>query len=269
MALSDGLRIKPGQAVDLAKWDPADKLGFKKNGDHKEALADGIARLDELQYLMYAENRRALLIVLQGMDAAGKDGTIRHVMSGFNPQGCSVTSFKTPSPEESEHDFLWRVHRAVPAVGDIGIFNRSHYEDVLVARVRNLVPEEVWSRRYDQINEFEALLCERGVTIVKLFLHMSKDEQKERFEERLKDPTKQWKIAAGDFEDRKYWDDYVVAYQDALSRCSTDAAPWYVIPADRKWVRNLAVSHVLVETLEALQMKFPKPSFDPSDFKLE
>jgi PPK2 family polyphosphate:nucleotide phosphotransferase len=268
MALRERLLVDPGKAVMLADWDPADKLDFKKDDDREQALAQGIVRLDALQYLMYAERRHALLIVLQGMDAAGKDGTIRHVMSGFNPQGCRVTPFKEPSREEADHDFLWRVHRAVPLKGDIAIFNRSHYEDVLVARVRTLVPQEVWSRRYEQINQFESLLKESGVTIVKLFLHVSKDEQKQRFEERLKDPTKQWKLALGDFENRKYWDEYMAAYEDALARCSTDAAPWYIIPADRKWVRNLAVSQILVETLESLKMKFPKPSLDPSAVKL-
>ena len=225
-------------------------------------------RLDELQYLLYAEHQHALLIVLQGMDASGKDGTIRHVMSGFNPQGCRVTAFKVPTSEEADHDFLWRVHRAVPAKGDIAIFNRSHYEDVLVARVRTLVPKEVWSRRYEQINQFESLLKENDVTIVKLFLHISKDEQKERLEERLKDPTKQWKLAVADFDNRKYWDEYIAAYEDALARCSTDAAPWYIIPADRNWVRNLAITQILVETLESLKMKLPKPTFDRSDYEL-
>ena len=269
MALRDRLLVQPGQAVMLADWDPADKLTFKKDDDDEAVLAKSIARLDDLQYVMYAEHRHALLIVLQGMDAAGKDGTIRHVLSGLNPQGCRVTAFKTPSAEEAGHDFLWRIHRAIPLKGDIAIFNRSHYEDVLVARVRKLVPKEIWSRRYEQINQFEALLKENGVTIVKFFLHISKEEQRQRFEQRLKDPTKQWKLARGDFEDRKYWDEYKAAYEDALARCSTDAAPWYVIPADRKWVRNLAVSLVLVETLEALRMKFPKPSLDPSTIKLE
>lgn len=268
MALRERLLVEPGKAVMLADWDPADKLAFKKDGDYQAALATSLERLDELQYLMYAEHRNALLIVLQGMDAAGKDGTIRHVMTGLNPQGCRVTPFKTPSREEADHDFLWRVHRAIPLKGDIAIFNRSHYEDVLIARVRKLVPKEVWSRRYEQINQFEGLLKENGVTVVKFFLHISKDEQKKRFEERLKDPTKQWKLAAGDFESRKYWDEYMAAYEDALARCSTDAAPWYIIPADRKWVRNLAVSHIVVETLEALKMKFPKPSLDPSAVKL-
>jgi PPK2 family polyphosphate:nucleotide phosphotransferase len=269
MELRERLLVQPGQAVRLADWDPADRLGFKKDGEVEATIAESVARLDELQYLMYAEHRRALLIVLQGMDASGKDGTIRHVMSGFNAQGCRVTAFKTPTAEEADHDFLWRVHRATPPKGDIAIFNRSHYEDVLIVRVRNLVPKEVWSRRYEQINQFEALLKENSVVVVKFFLHISKEEQKKRFEERLKDPTKQWKLALGDFEDRKCWDEYMAAYEDALARCSTDAAPWYVVPADRKWVRNLAVSNILAETLQSLRMKFPQPSFDPSLVKLD
>jgi PPK2 family polyphosphate:nucleotide phosphotransferase len=269
MALRERLLVEPGKAVMLADWDPADKLGFKKNDENEAALAESIARLDEFQYLMYAEHRHALLVVLQGIDTAGKDGTIRHVISGFNPQGCRVTAFKTPTPEEAEHDFLWRVHRVIPRKGDIAIFNRSHYEDVLVARVRELVPKEVWSRRYERINQFEALLRENGVIVVKFFLHISKDEQKQRFEERLKDPTKQWKLALSDFDDRKHWAAYMAAYEDALARCSTDAAPWYIVPSDRKWVRNLAVSQILVETLEALHMKFPKASFDPSTVNLD
>lgn len=269
MALREQLQVEPGKAVMLADWDPADKLGFKKDSEYGEVLAKDVARLDDLQYLMYAQRQHALLIVLQGMDAAGKDGTIRHVMSGFNPQGCRVTAFGVPTAEEAGHDFLWRVHRAIPLKGDIAIFNRSHYEDVLVARVRTLVSKEVWTRRYQQINQFESLLHENGVTIVKLFLHLSKDEQKARLKERLDDPTKQWKINLSDFDNRKYWDDYMAAYEDALARCSTDAAPWYIIPADRKWVRNLAVSQILVETLEALKMKLPKPLFDRSQFELE
>jgi PPK2 family polyphosphate:nucleotide phosphotransferase len=268
MTLRERLLVEPGKAVMLADWDPADKLGFKRDDESNE-LATSIARLDELQYLLYAEHRHALLVVLQGIDTSGKDGTIRHVMTGFNPQGCRVTSFKTPTAEEADHDFLWRVHAAVPRRGDIAIFNRSHYEDVLVVRVRELVPKQMWSRRYQQINQFEAMLKENGVTVVKFFLHISKEEQKQRFEERLKDPTRQWKLALGDFEDRKHWSEYTAAYEDALARCSTDAAPWYIVPADRKWVRNLAVSQILVETLQGLRMKFPKSSFDPSAMTLD
>ena len=262
MNLRQRLLVPPGKGVQLAARDSDDTLGLEKGSATDTMLAKHIARLDELQYLMYAEHRRALLVVLQGIDASGKDGTIRHVMSGLNPQGCRVTAFKVPVGEELEHDFLWRVHRAVPASGDIAIFNRSHYEEVLVTRVRKLVPKDAWSQRYDQINAFERLLVENGTIVVKFFLHISKAEQKRRFEERLDDPTKQWKLSPGDFEDRKYWDDYLEAYEDALSRCSTESAPWYVVPADRKWVRDFAVSRILVETLDACDMKFPKPTVD-------
>lgn len=264
MEFWDRLVVPAGGRVRLAEWDPEETLGHKKDARTEEAIARSIARLDELQYLMYADHRHALLVVLQGMDAAGKDGTIRHVMAGLNPQGCRVTAFKAPTPEQAEHDFVWRVHQAVPALGDIAIFNRSHYEDVLVARVRKLVPKDVWSRRYEQINRFEQLLAESGVVVLKFFLHISRDEQRRRFEERLRDPTKQWKLSPADFEDRKYWEDYVDAYEDALARCSTASAPWFIVPANKKWFRNLAVAHLLVEALKRLDMKFPKPSFDVS-----
>jgi len=269
MELSRPLRVKPGAKVDLADIDPAGTHGFEKGKDLEAALAKNIARIDELQYLMYAEHRRALLVVLQGIDASGKDGTIRHVMTGFNPQGCRVTPFKAPTPEELAHDFLWRIHHAVPGKGDVAIFNRSHYEDVLVVRVHELVPAPVWKRRYDQINDFERYLAENDVVIVKFFLHISKDEQKRRLERRLEDSTRQWKVALSDFEERKRWKDYQRAYDDAITRCNTKEAPWYVVPADKKWFRNLAVSQVLVETLEALDMHFPKPTVDLSRVKVE
>jgi len=267
MKLRDKLVVRADKRITLADWDPGDTLGLDKEGA-AEQTEKNIARLDELQYLMYAEHRRALLVVLQGMDGAGKDGTIRHVMRGLNPQGCRVTSFKAPSAEEADHDFLWRVHRAVPPSGEVAIFNRSHYEDVLAARVRKLVPKNVWIRRYDHINQFEQLLTDSSIVIAKFFLHISKDEQRRRFEERLRDPTKQWKLSPSDFEDRKLWDDYVVAYEDALTRCSTSDAPWFIVPADKKWVRNFAVSRILVETLEALDMRFPKPTVDVSRIRL-
>ena len=267
MKLRDKLRVVPGKPVHLADWDPGETHGFKKGEASQASLGKSIARLDELQYVMYAEHRRALVVVLQGMDASGKDGTIRHVMTGFNPQGCRVTAFKAPSLEEADHDFLWRVHRAVPGRGDIAIFNRSHYEDVLIARVHKLVSKDVWFRRYEQINRFEELLSENDVIVVKFFLHISKEEQEERFEERLRDPTKQWKLSAADFADRERWSQYVAAYEDALTRCSSVTAPWYIVPANKKWFRNLAVSHVLVETLEALEMRFPKPTLDASRIK--
>jgi len=263
MDLRDKLLLRPDTRITLADRDPGETMGLDKEAA-AEKTEKNIARLDELQYLMYAEHRRALLVVLQGMDGAGKDGTIRHVMRGLNPQGCRVTSFKAPSAEEAEHDFLWRVHRDVPPSGEVAIFNRSHYEDVLAARVRKLVPKTVWTRRYDHINRFEQLLTDSDIVIAKFFLHISKDEQRRRFEERLRDPTKQWKLSPSDFEDRKHWDDYVAAYEDALTRCSTSDAPWFIVPADKKWFRNFAVSRILVETLEALDMRFPKPTVDVS-----
>ena len=203
------------------------------------------------------------------MDAGGKDGTIRHVMTGVNPQGCKVTSFKAPSDEEIDHDFLWRIHKAVPGKGEIGIFNRSHYEDVLIVRVHDLVPKSVWSKRYAQINAFEQNLATSNATILKFYLHISKDEQKERFQERIDRPEKNWKVNPADFEERKYWDDYTRAYEEMLKRCSTDVAPWFVIPSNKKWFRNFAVSQIIVEALEALDMKYPKPTCDVSKIVLE
>jgi PPK2 family polyphosphate:nucleotide phosphotransferase len=196
--------------------------------------------------------------VLQGMDASGKDGTIKHVMSGVNPQGCSVTSFKQPGSTELDHDFLWRIHVAVPPKGAIGIFNRSHYEDVLVARVHNLVPPEVWKKRYQQINNFEEMLVENNVQIVKFFLHMSSTEQKKRFDQRMEDRRKNWKFSASDYKEREFWSEYQTAYRDALGKCSTAHAPWYVIPSDHKWFRNFAVAEIVVETLESFKMRYPK-----------
>jgi len=268
MNLSERLRVKPGRKVALAGHDPRATPGFRGKRDADTILEKSIVRLSDLQYLLYAENKRALLIVLQAMDTGGKDGTIRHVMSGLNPSGCRVKAFKVPSAEEIEHDFLWRVHQAVPPRGDFGIFNRSHYEDVIVVRVHGLKPRSVWEARYDQINAFERHLVENDVTILKFFLHISKDEQKKRIEQRIKDPTKRWKLTPSDFEERKYWNDYQQAYEDALNRCSTKWAPWFIIPADKKWYRNLAVSQIMVEALESMRMKFPKPTFDPSKLKL-
>lgn len=264
---SKELRLKPGKKVSLFKLDPEETLGWEKDGAMKKALEKTVERLDDLQYLMYAEDKHALLIVFQALDAGGKDGTIRHVMSGVNPQGCRVTPFKVPSPEEAAHDFLWRVHKAVPPRGQIGIFNRSHYEDVLVVRVHDLVPREVWSERYKQINRFEENLVENNVTVLKFFLHISKDEQKRRFMERIDDADKRWKISASDFNERKYWDEYTKAYEAALTKCGTDAAPWYVIPANKKWFRNLAVSHIIVETLDEMKMKFPPPTINVRNLK--
>lgn len=259
--------VKPGRNVRLAAWNPDNDAGCNKEKAHG-ALEQNTARLAELQQLLYAENRRALLIILQGMDASGKDGTIRHVLSGLNPQGCRVTSFKAPSAEEFDHDFLWRIHQAVPGKGDIGVFNRSHYEDVLIVRVHNLVPRSVWSQRYEQINRFEQHLAEAGTVILKFFLHISKDEQRDRLKARLHDPTKNWKFNPGDLDERKLWPAYQRAYEVALSRCSSAHAPWFIIPANKKWFRNLAISEIIVEALEALDMQFPKPKHDLSKIKV-
>jgi PPK2 family polyphosphate:nucleotide phosphotransferase len=253
--------------VELKKWDPADTLKYDHDKKTLAKLGTTLKRIDALQYVFYAEKKRALLIVLQGMDAGGKDGTIRHVMTGINPQGCRVTSFKEPSELELAHDFLWRIHAAVPEIGMFGIFNRSQYEDVLIVRVHELVPKKVWKERYDQINAFEKMLAENHVKILKFFLHISPEEQKKRLEERLTDPNKYWKISKADLSERKYWDQYVEAYEDVLSRCSTSWAPWYIIPSNHKWFRNLAISRILLETLEDFDMGIPQPSADFKQLK--
>ena len=259
--LRAALRVRPGKRLNLAKLDPAATHGWTKEAAAAE-LETGLERLTDLQDRLWAEGKHKVLVVLQGIDAAGKDGTLRHVMGAFNPQGCLVTAFKVPSAEELAHDYLWRVHRRVPGKGEIGVFNRSHYEDVLVVRVHEIVPKAVWSRRYDQINAFEKLLAEEGTTIVKFFLYIDRDEQRERFQARLDDPTKRWKFRLGDLEERRLWNDYIAAYEDALSRCSTDKAPWYVIPSNKKWFRNLAVSDILADTLDELDPRYPEPTED-------
>jgi PPK2 family polyphosphate:nucleotide phosphotransferase len=269
MKIHNRLLVSPGKKTRLSDIDPDDTLGLKNDEVSQKMLQKLVARLDDLQYLLYASKKYALLIVLQGIDGAGKDGTIRHVISGVNPQGCRVTSFKTPSAEEAAHDFLWRIHGAIPDRGEIGIFNRSHYEDVLVVRVHKLVPESVWSRRYKQINQFERILAENNVKILKFYLHISNEEQKKRFRQRLDDRTRWWKLSPTDFQERRYWNDYMDAYEDVLRYCSTPWAPWYIIPSNKKWFRNLAVSHIIVKTLEDMNMKFPKPSFDVSRYVLK
>jgi PPK2 family polyphosphate:nucleotide phosphotransferase len=255
--------VRPRAKVSLKKHDPGYSAGFKNKEQTLKFLAKNQLRLRELQYLLYAHNKYALLIILQGMDGSGKDGTIRHVMYGVNPQACKVTSFKKPSTEELDHDFLWRIHKAVPPKGEIGIFNRSHYEDVLIVRVHNLVPKNVWSERYEQINDFEKILSTSNVKILKFFLHISKSEQKERFQKRLDNPNKHWKMNPEDLKERRLWNEYTKAYEAALSRCSTELAPWFIIPANKKWFRNLAISQIIVETLEKMDMEFPQPTFDP------
>ncbi len=266
----DHYRIAPGTSVELARRDPAERTAFEGDkNDARVVLKDLNNRLEELQELLYAEGKHKVLIVLQAMDSGGKDGTIRHVFDGTNPQGVKVASFKKPTDEELAHDYLWRVHRHAPASGEITIFNRSHYEDVLVVRVHDLVPPEVWGRRYDHINAFEKLLADEGTTIVKFYLHISKEEQKERLQARLDEPHKRWKFAKGDLAERARWDDYTEAFEAAISKTSTEWAPWYVIPADRKWYRNLVISKILVETLEALDMRYPDPEEDLEGITIE
>jgi PPK2 family polyphosphate:nucleotide phosphotransferase len=256
--LSEALRVVPGTSVDLSKIDPAATHGREKDRAGDE-LARDLRRLAALQERLWAERRHRVLIVLQGIDTAGKGGTIEHVMGAFNPLGCPVHSFKVPTQVELDHDYLWRVHQRVPGIGEIAIFDRSHYEDVLVVRVLGLVPEERWRPRYEQINAFERLLAEEGTTILKFFLYIDRDEQRERFQARLDDPDKRWKFRMADLETRRRWDDYAAAYEEALSRCSTEFAPWFVIPSNRKWFRNLAVAQIVANALEALDPRFPEP----------
>lgn len=252
--------VQPITKVKLSDWDPNDTGEFK---DQKErALAETKElnkRLEDLQELLFAEHKHKILIVLQAMDTGGKDGTIRHVFEGVNPQGTRVANFKEPTAEELDHDFLWRVHKQVPAKGELVIFNRSHYEEVLIVRVHELVPPDVWKQRYDQINDFERMLAENGTTILKFYLHIDKDEQKKRLQARLDDPDKHWKFRSGDLKERQLWNEYMQAYEDVLNKTSTDAAPWYIVPANHKWYRDLVISRVLVDTLEGLHMKFPEP----------
>lgn len=250
-------RVQPGEPISLAEIDPDESESYKKKKHAEEELAYQRERLEELQTRLYAEHKRSLLVVLQAMDTGGKDGTIRHVFHGINPQGCQVWSFKKPSEEESNHDFLWRYHQKVPPRGMITIFNRSHYEDVLIVRVKKLVEDSVWHERYRLLNEFEHMLTLNNIMVVKFFLHISKDEQKRRLESRLKDANKRWKFSINDVNERLLWDDYQLAYQDAINNCSTDYAPWYVIPANKKWYRNLVIARTIADTLEAMNPQYP------------
>jgi PPK2 family polyphosphate:nucleotide phosphotransferase len=254
--------VEPGAKVHLADTDPAYTGKHANEAEAQAEIAQDRERLRKLQYRLYAEHERSVLIVLQALDAGGKDGTVRHVFGAFNPQGATVHAFKVPTAEEAAHDFLWRVHAAAPARGHVAIFNRSHYEDVLVARVHALVPEDTWRKRYDRINEFEKNLHQAGTRILKFFLHISPQEQLRRFKARLDDPEKWWKLDERDYEERARWDDYRKAYEDVLERCSTKRAPWYVIPADHKWFRNLAVARIVADTLDEMDVQLPKPAAD-------
>jgi PPK2 family polyphosphate:nucleotide phosphotransferase len=262
-------RVEPGTKISLRDYDPNDTGKFGSSEEAEGVLQDQLKDLIKLQNLLYAESKRSLLIVLQGMDTSGKDGTIRHVMSGLSPLGVEVKAFKAPNEEEAAHDYLWRVHRATPPRGYFGIFNRSHYEDVLVVRVHELVPRKVWKRRYRQINNFERILTENNTIILKFFLHISKDEQKKRLEERLNDPTRYWKFSLKDVEERRYWPAYRKAYEAALSRCSTEWAPWHIVPANHKWYRNVIVAQIIVDALKGLDLKYPPPSVDLTKVKID
>jgi PPK2 family polyphosphate:nucleotide phosphotransferase len=253
------LLVKPGKPAALAERDPAATLGLSGKDAAGEEASRLAGELRGLQERLYAEGRRALLVVLQGLDASGKDGAVRSVFAGVNPQGCHVTSFKAPSELELDHDYLWRVHAACPRRGEIGIFNRSHYEDVGVVRVKQLVPEEVWRRRYRHIRELERTLVDEGTTVLKLFMHISKDEQARQLQQRLDDPTKTWKFRLGDLDDRKLFDDFVVAYDEAITETSTEWAPWHVVPCDHRWVRDVAVATLVVETLRDMDPQYPEP----------
>lgn len=250
--------VRPGERVHLDRWDPDDasELDGGKDASRKQ-LERLTARLAELQELLYAGHTHSVLIVLQGMDSAGKDGTIRRVFEGVNPQGVRVVSFKAPSVHELDHDFLWRIHTQLPAKGEMVLFNRSHYEDVLVTRVHRLIPKQVWERRYREINDFERMLAEVGTTILKFFLHVGRGEQRRRLQERLDDPTKHWKFREADLRERSRWTAYMRAYEETVGKTSTTWAPWYIVPSNRKWFRDLFVSETIVRTLEGLRMEYP------------
>ena len=262
--------VEPGKAFQLKKRDPRDSGAVGDKDKAKARLAEDAAAIDALQSRMYAENKQALLVVLQGIDCAGKDGTVRAVFNTCGPIGVGVTSFKAPSPEELAHDYLWRVHQVCPRRGMIEIFNRSHYEDVLVAKVKKFTAAEAIERRYDEINQFEKVIGENGTRVLKFMLNLSKDEQAARLKDRVADPEKRWKFNPGDLEDRKLWDEYMAAYEIMVNRCSTKHAPWYVIPADRNWVRNCAIARIVRQTLEDMNPQFPEPTgWDPKTIVVE
>ena len=260
--------VRPGSKIRLARIDPDSKPGSSKRGSVKQ-IKKLQERLAKLQEALYAENRHSLLVVFQAIDTGGKDGAIKNLCLGLDPNGVELTNFKAPSAEELEHDFLWRIHKATPRKGAIGIWNRSHYEDVLVPRVHKQISRKVWRERCEDINTFENLLSRHGVTTLKFFLYISKDEQKARLEDRLKDPEKIWKFNPGDLKERALWDDYHRAFEDAINACATDYAPWYIIPANRKWARNLTTLQIVVDTLEVMKPQYPPPQFDPKTVTID
>jgi PPK2 family polyphosphate:nucleotide phosphotransferase len=271
MQLGQKLLVKPSKLarkLKLEDWN-TEYNAYKKKENVERELDRLSRQMSELQYKLFASKNQSLLIILQGVDASGKDGTIRHVMGALNPQNCYVKSFKVPTQEEAAHDYLWRVHMAIPQKGQIAIFNRSHYEDLIEVCVHNSLPKNEILRRYTHINDFERYLSENHVAILKFFLHISKDEQKKRLQERIEDPTKQWKVSESDLQNRKYWDKYIKAYSELLRRCSTSWAPWYVIPANLKWIRNWAVAEIIVNRLTRMKLKFPEPEIDLSSLTMK
>jgi PPK2 family polyphosphate:nucleotide phosphotransferase len=258
-------RVKQDEKIDISELDPEDNRFFSGSKDEAEShIVELNKQLDTLQEILFAEHKHKVLIVLQAMDTGGKDGVIRHVFEGVNPQGVRVASFKVPSIDELDHDYLWRIHKQIPGKGEMVIFNRSHYEDVLVVRVHKIVPQEIWSRRYDQINDFERMLVDEGTTTLKFFLNISKDEQKGRLQDRLNQADKQWKFNVGDLKERELWDEYMHAYEEMLGKTSTEMCPWFIIPANHKWYRDLVIGSILVDTLKGLDMKYPVPAEDLS-----
>ncbi|MFI4896732.1 MAG: polyphosphate kinase 2 family protein [Phycisphaerales bacterium JB059] len=263
MDVTKEFRVEPGKKVDLKDWDPGETLDMDRD-EAEERLEENARVIGKLQHRLYAEHKRSLLVVLQAMDAAGKDSTVRHVLREVNPQGVLVTSFKKPTSHELARDFLWRIHRRTPRRGHIRVFNRSHYEDVLVVRVENLVPESVWKKRYEAINDFERMIHESGTEIIKIYLNISKDRQREKLMRRLTDPDRAWKFEAADFETRKKWDDYMEAYEDAITRCNTEHAPWFIVPTDKKWFRLYVISQIIRDTLERMDPKLPPLKIEPA-----
>jgi PPK2 family polyphosphate:nucleotide phosphotransferase len=267
--ITNKLMVTEGKKINLQKLSP--EYDFSINEKKAEYVLNQNLkkRMSDLQYRLYAERKKALLIVFQGIDTSGKDSTIRHVISAFNPQSCTVKAFKEPTTEDLSHDFLWRIHKSAPAKGEIVIFNRSHYEDIIQPRVHKTIHKPIWSQRYEHINAFEKCLSDSNIKIIKFFLHISKEEQRKRLEERLNDPSKHWKVSERDMEDRKFWSSYTVAYQDIIKRCSNTWAPWYIIPANKKWFRNLAVGLIIVDTIERMKPKFPKPAINLSKIVID
>ena len=267
--ITNKLMVTEGKKINLQKLNP--DYDFSINEKKAEYVLEQNLkkRMSDLQYRLYAERKKALLIVFQGIDTSGKDSTIRHVISAFNPQSCTVKAFKEPTTEDLSHDFLWRIHKSAPAKGEIVIFNRSHYEDIIQPRVHKTIHKSIWSQRYEHINAFEKCLSDSSIKIIKFFLHISKEEQRKRLEERLNDPSKHWKVSERDMEDRKFWSSYTVAYQDIIKRCSNTWAPWYIIPANKKWFRNLAVGLIIVDTIERMKPKFPKPAINLSKIVID